>query len=96
MDWKVIFIDLIKSLLDTEIAYDKYKQMDEKLPKRSNMLEATKSIMDNCNNGVQAEVPTCNKAVQINKPRNDYNILFILSVVCCILRIIIAVYILYK
>lgn len=46
--------------------------------------------------GVQIEVPTCDRSVQIDKTRNDYSILLILSIVCYILGIMIAIYILHK
>lgn len=37
-------------------------------------------------NGMQAEVPTCDRSVQIDKTRNDCSILLILSIVCYIFR----------
>ena len=85
-----------KSLLDAEIAYNNYKKRHEKLPETSNMLETTKFIVETLEKGVHTEVPTCNKVVQTNKGKNDCIILPILSIVCCILGIIIAICILHK
>ena len=85
-----------KSLLDAEIAYNDYIKRHEKLPETSNMLETTKFIVETLEKGVQTEVPTCDKAVQTDKGRNDCIILPILSIVCCILGMMIAIYILHK
>ena len=85
-----------KSLLDAEIAYNDYIKRHEKLPETSNMLETTKFIVETLEKGVQTEVPTCDKAVQTDKGKNDCIILPILSIVCCILGIIVAICILHK
>ena len=85
-----------KSLLDAEIAYNDYIKRHEKLPETSNMLETTKFIVETLEKGVQTEVLTCDKAVQTDKGRNDCIILPILSIVCCILGIIVAICILHK
>ena len=71
-----------KSLLDAEIAYNDYIKRHEKLTETSNMLETTKFIVETLENGLQTEVPTCNKAVQTDKGRNDCIILSILSIHC--------------
>ena len=57
----------------------------EKLPETSNMVETTKFIVEPREKGVQTEVPTCDKAMQTNKAKNDCIILPILSTVCFIL-----------
>ena len=67
--------------------------MSEKLPKTSNMVETTKCIVETCKKRVQTEVPTCDKVVQFYKVRNDCSISPILSIVCCILRMMIAIYV---
>ena len=63
------------------------KKRHEKLPETSNILETTKFIVETLEKGVQTEVPTCDKAMQTDKGRNDCIILPILSIVCCILGI---------
>lgn len=82
-----------KSLLDVETSYNEYRGMSEKLPETSNMVETTKCIVETCEKRVQTEMPACDKAVQFNKARNDCSILPILSIICCILGIMIAIYI---
>ena len=82
-----------KSLLDAKTVYNEYKGMSEKLSKISNMVETTKCIVKICKKRVQTEMPTCDKFVQYDKVRNDCSILHILSIVCCILGIMIAIYI---
>ena len=88
--------DASKFLLDAETTYNDYKQMHEKLPETFNMLETIKFIVETHEKGVQIEVLTCDKAVQIDKGRNDCIILPILSIVYYILEIIIAICILHK
>ena len=85
-----------KSLLDAEIAYNDYIKRHEKLTETSNMLETTKFIVETLEKGVKTEVPTCDKTMQTDKGRNDCIILPILSIVCCILGIIVAICILHK
>ena len=64
------------------------------------MLETTKFLVETLEKGVQTEVqtevPTCDKTVQTDNTRNDCIILPILSIVCCILGIIVAICILHK
>ena len=82
--------------MDAKTVYNEYKGMSEKLSKISNMVETTKCIVEICEKRVQTEIPTCDKAVQSDKVKNDCSILPILSIVCCILGMMIAIYILHK
>lgn len=75
-----------KFLLNVEIVYNDDKKMHEKLPKTSNMLETTNVIVETLKNGVQTEVPTCDKAVQTDKGINDCIILPMLSIVLLYFR----------